>query len=332
MTTALVIVTYQARPHIARCLEAVAAQARPPDRLVIVDNASTDGTVEAAREAAARLGLAIDLLPLDRNHGFARANNLAVERLEGCDLVALLNPDAFPEPGWLAALTAAAAAHPGAASFASCLLAADRGDVLDGAGDVYHVSGMAWRAGHAEAVDRVPDARVERPVFAACAAAALYRRDDWIRAGGFDERYFCYMEDVDLGFRLQLLGRGCVYVPGARAAHVGSATAGVGSAFSVYHGHRNLEWTYVKNMPSGLFWRHLPSHVVASAAAIVWFAARGRGASILRAKRDAFRELGAVLADRRRVQAMRVAAPAGLSDLFDRSPLWRRFIARARRP
>jgi GT2 family glycosyltransferase len=327
----LVIVTYNAAATIERCLRAVAAQSRRPDRLLIVDNASADGTLDVVRDAVARLGLSAEVEALDGNAGFARANNRAVARLKGCDAVALLNPDAFPEPAWLAVLEASALAHPEAASFACCLLA-ERPGVLDGAGDVYHASGLAWRHGHAEPIDQVAGAREARPVFAACAAGALYRRADWMRAGGFDERFFCYMEDVDLGFRLQLLGRGCRYVPEARAVHLGSATTGAGSAFSVYHGHRNSEWTWVKNMPAGLFWRHLPAHVIASLAAVVWFLARGRGASVLRAKWDALAGIPAVLADRRRVQATRVAAPDALASAFDRSPLWRRFAARAGRP
>ena len=120
-------------------------------------------------------------------------------------------------------------------------------------------------------------------------------------------------------------------MPAARAAHVGSGITGVGSAFSVYHGHRNIEWTFLKNMPAGLFWRHLPSHIVMSLAAIVWFIARGRGGSILRAKWDALAGAGAVLAERRRVQAGRVAGADALGAVFDRSPLWRRFAARAGR-
>jgi GT2 family glycosyltransferase len=332
MTIGLVIVTYQARSHIVRCLEAVAGQSLRPERIVLVDNASTDGTLDAAREAAARLDLPIEVIALECNEGFARANNRAVAALDGCEGVALLNPDAFPEPGWLAALVAAARAHPEAGSFASCLLASDRSGVLDGAGDAYHASGLAWRYGHARPLGEVSGARQARPVFSACAAAALYRRSDWVRAGGFDERYFCYMEDVDLGFRLQLLGRGCVYQPEARAVHVGSAASGVGSPFSVYHGHRNLEWTFVKNMPGGLFWRHLPAHLVMSLASVVWFTMRGRGWSIVRAKWDAMLHLGAVVADRRRVQRERIVTPEAIGALFDRSPLWRQAAARAGRP
>jgi len=205
--------------------------------------------------------------------------------------------------------------------------------LVDGAGDVYHVSGLAWRAGHRRRLADVSVALNAGPVFAACAAAALYRRDDWMRAGGFDERYFCYAEDVDLGFRLQLLGRGCRYVPEAVAEHIGSAVSGVGSAFSVYHGYRNLEWTFIKNMPSSLLWRYLPLHVLAVFAQIAWFGTRGRGGSAIRSKWDALRGLGWVLRERRRVQSTRVATAERIGSLLDRtSPLSRWAAVRRRGP
>jgi GT2 family glycosyltransferase len=331
VTVGLVIVTYNAAAEIARCLEAVAAQTRRPDRLIVADSGSRDKTIAIAAATAARLGLALEVLTLGSNVGFAVANNRAVDRLENCDAIALLNPDAFPEPAWLAALLDAAASHGESASFASRLMLEGHAGVLDGAGDIFHVSGIVWRHGHRQQLERVPDALVPRPVFAACAAAALYRRVDWRRAGGFDERYFCYAEDVDLGFRLQLLGRGCWYVPDAVVHHVGSSSGGRDSAFSVYFGYRNLEWTFVKNMPSRLFWRYLPVHVAVSAAEFVWFLARGRGLSLLRAKRDALAGLRQARHDRTEVQAGRVIADDAVRDLLDRSSLIARFVSRAGR-
>jgi GT2 family glycosyltransferase len=327
MTVGLVIVTYNAASFIERCVSAVAAQTRRPDRVLVVDNASTDRTRDLAAQAAVRHGLDVRIIAVERNEGFARANNRGVATLADCELVALLNPDAFPEPGWLAALLAAAASHPEAASIASRLMDDGTPDVLDGAGDVCHVSGLVWRHGHGRPLSEVPDALRERPVFSACAAAALYRRQDWIEAGGLDEHFFCYVEDVDLGFRLQLGGRGCWYVPDAVACHVGSATSGIGSAFSVYHGHRNLEWMFIKNMPARLLWRYLPAHIASSLVALAWFTLRGRSGSILRAKWDAFLGMRRAFDQRRAVQARRVIADGDLSARLDRSSL----IARALR-
>jgi GT2 family glycosyltransferase len=327
----LVIVTFNAESHIVRCLEAVSRQTRPPDRIIIADSGSSDHTVALIDVARSRLQVDAELLRLDGNVGFAVANNRAVDRLGDCELVALLNPDAFPEPQWLASLVLAADAHPEDGSFASRLMVADSNHLLDGAGDVFHASGLVWRHGHRQPLDQVIDALIERPVFAACAAAALYRRDDWQRTGGFDERYFCYAEDVDLGFRMQLIGRTCRYVPEAVVHHVGSATTGAGSAFSVYHGYRNLEWTYIKNMPSRLFWRYIPLHMAAIVAQFVWFSNKGLGGSILRAKWDAIGGLAWAISARRKVQATRTVDNVTVRQLLDRSPLQSRFKARMAR-
>jgi len=309
----------------------VASQTRRPDRVVVVDNHSTDGTREIVQRVGTAHRLPLTILPQASNRGFAGANNVGVAVLEDCDWVGLLNPDAFPESGWLAALEAAAARHADAGSLASRLMRDGDSGVLDGAGDAYHVSGLVWRHGHGRRLEEVPDALVERPVFAACAAAALYRRDAWMACGGLDERYFCYVEDVDLGFRLLLRGRPCWYVPDAVAAHVGSGIAGVGSTFSVYHGHRNLAWTFAKDMPSPLVWRYLPAHLAATVVALVWFTLRGRGRAIIRAKWDALTGLGAALAARRDIQGTRVVGVEALMPQFDRSSLVSRFFGRAGR-
>jgi len=331
MRVGLVIVTYNAERHIERCLEAVQRQARVPDRVIIVDSGSSDRTLAVVNAVRNRIGLTVEVLALGENLGFAVANNRAVDRLNDCDLIALLNPDAFPETGWLDVLVAAAEAHPEDSSFASRLMVADGSNLLDGAGDVFHVSGLVWRYGHRLKVDQVPGALTERPVFAACAAAAVYRRTDWQRAGGFDERYFCYAEDVDLGFRMQLMGRTCRYMPDAVAYHLGSATSGVDSAFSVYHGYRNLEWTFIKNMPSRLFWRYVPLHFVAIAAELIWFSRKGLGGSLLRAKWDAIGGLASAIADRRKIQAARTVDTDRLRALLDQSPLLSRFKTRMAR-
>ena len=129
--------------------------------------------------------------------------------------------------------------------------------------------------------------------------------------GGLDERFFCYVEDVDLGFRLQLAGRPCCYVADAVVHHLGSASSGVGSDFAVYHGHRNLEWLFLKNMPAPLLWRYLPLHLVTWPLLLVWFTARGRGWSFVRAKWDAVRGMGEAWRARTAVQALRVRTPDG---------------------
>jgi GT2 family glycosyltransferase len=325
VTVGLVIVTFNAEAHVQRCLEAVQRQTRLPDRIVVADSGSSDGTLATVETVRRNFAANIEVLRLGSNVGFAVANNRAVDRLHDCDLIALLNPDAFPEPTWLAAILDAAARDPEAGSFASRLMVDGRAGLVDGAGDVFHVSGLVWRHGHRQPLDRVPGALVSRPVFAACAAAAVYRREAWQQAGGFDESYFCYAEDVDLGFRLQLLGRHCSYVPQAVVAHVGSAASGEDSDFSVYHGYRNLEWTFFKNMPSRLLWWYLPLHVAIAFVELGWFLRKGRGLSLVRAKWDALFGIRRVLAARRVVQKASTTGSHALLALLDRSPLRKRF-------
>jgi hypothetical protein len=111
---------------------------------------------------------------------------------------------------------------------------------------------------------------------------------------------------------------------------MGSASAKLQSGFAIYHGHRNLEWAYLKNMPSGLLWRYLPLHVLASLAAIAFFVGRGAGGSILRAKWDALRGISGAISDRKRVQAGKRVTDAVLRERLDRSSLWQRFRDRGR--
>jgi GT2 family glycosyltransferase len=239
---------------------------------------------------------------LERNVGFAAANNLGIRLLHDCDLVALLNPDAFADPGWLEALHTAAEEHPDFASFASTIERADGSGTLDSAGDVYHVYGTAWPGRR-----NAPAAAVRAPaeVFGASGAAAFYRRAWLIRVGGFDERYFCYFEDVDLNLRLQVAGGRCLYVPPARVRHVGGASSDAGRTFSIYHSQRNLVWTFVKSAPPHVFWRYLPMHVLLNLGSIVTYAAQGHTRTLLRAKFDALRGLPPMMRARRSVMRSR---------------------------
>jgi GT2 family glycosyltransferase len=300
-SVAVIVVNANGGDLLERALRAVADQTLPPQRVLVVDNASSDGSVDGLEQRHP----SVEVLRLDQNVGFGAANNIAVRAASDCEWVALLNPDAFPEPWWLEALVEAARAKPEYSFFASRLLLADDPATLDGTGDVYHVSGLAFRRDHGR-----PVGSVDRPgaeVFSPCAAAAMYRRSEFLAAGGFDERYFAYLEDLDLGFRLRLAGRRCLYVPESTALHVGSPTTGRTSDFSVFHAQRNMVWTYAKNMPTPLVWLYLPEHLLVNLLALAGYSVGGQARVVWRAKRDALRALPRVLAERRRLQANRRA-------------------------
>ena len=319
----VVIVNKNAGPHLAQVLESLECQTARPHRIVVVDNASDDRSLDGLEERFPT----VELVRSKANLGFAAANNLAVQMCEDCEFVAFLNPDAFPAPLWLETLLAAAGEHPECGFFGSKLvLDADPG-TLDGTGDAYHVSGLAWRRdqGESATIDR---AAAES--FSACAAAALYRRQAFVGVGGFDESFFCYYEDTDLAFRMRLAGHGCLYVPGAVARHVGSATTGLLSEFTIYHSSRNQVWTYVKNMPGPLFWLYLPQHLLVNVLTTLVYGIHGQGGAALRGKRDALRALPRVLQERRTIQAARVATPTELRNAMARGASGYLFSFRSR--
>jgi GT2 family glycosyltransferase len=311
---AAVIVNYNAGEHLERTLGCLARQTLHPARTILVDNASTDRSLDGIAECHPE----VELVRLERNVGFAAANNLAVRLADDCELVALVNPDAFAEPDWLATLVSAAEEHPEYSFFGSRLVLSLTPELLDGTGDVYHVSGVAWRRDQYWPAEL---ARGRGETFSACAAAAVYRRDAFLEVGGFDESFFCYYEDSDLAFRLRLAGHRCLHVDDAVVHHYGSATSGVRSDFSLYHSLRNQVWTYVKNMPGPLLLLYSPLYLLNALLALIALTFEGRARLMLRAKRDALRELPRVLRERRRIQRARRAGAAELRAVLATGPV-----------
>lgn len=311
-TVRVVIVNYNGAGCLPRCLAALAAQTFAGFEAVVVDNASTDGSA----------GLPLPdgrfrWLRLGRNAGFAAGNNRGAEGFGG-RWVVTLNPDAFAEPSWLERLMAAAERHPDATMLGSTQLDGADDGRLDGAGDCYLAAGLMWRGGYGRPAAELPP---EGEVFGPCAAAAAYRRDVFEAAGGFDESFFCYCEDVDLAFRLRLAGGHCVQVADAVVHHLGSAISGRASPFTHYHSARNRLWVFVKNMPGPAFWLLLPVHAAASLALLAWAAWRGHGDAVRRGLADGVAGLPAVWRERRRIQAGRRQTVAAILGAISWSPL-----------
>jgi GT2 family glycosyltransferase len=265
------VVNYNAGPLLRQCWQALARQDYANFEVVLIDNASHDRSCDDLPD----LPVPTRHIFNAENRGFAVGVNQAAAAATGAWL-ATLNPDAVPASDWLTRLMAAAHhAEPTTAMFGSLQRDLERPELLDGHGDVYHATGMFWRAGHGQPTAGAPDSG---PIFAPCAAAALYRRDALRAMGGFAEAFFCYAEDVDLGFRMRLAGYNALRVSEAVVDHHGGACS-PDSAFAVRYGTRNRLWTFVRNMPGVLFWPLLPVHLALSALAVVRHAvsARGRG-------------------------------------------------------
>ncbi len=294
--TVVVVVNYNGKEFLDRCLESLKSQKFLNFKTIVVDNFSHDGSVDGIEKRFPD----IEVVRLRENIGFAAANNYAIKQAEGFRWVALLNPDAIAEPDWLSNLHIAAEKNSQYNFFGSHLKKQGSLGQLDGTGDVYHLCGLAWRRDHGMPEKKTP--RLAEEIFSPCAAAAMYRRDILLDIGGFDERFFCYFEDIDLAFRLRLLGHRCLYVPTAKVDHFGSAIVGRRSDFAVYHGHRNMVWSYFKNMPSMLFWYGLPQHILANLAALIWYSLAGQAGPIFKAKIDALLGLRKTLEQRKIIQ------------------------------
>jgi GT2 family glycosyltransferase len=296
----VIIVVWNSGKLLRQCLSKLARQTFKDFDIVVIDNGSTDERVRDILDEFPSLNLQLKIL--DRNVGFSAANNLGVQLAQG-RLIALLNADAFPEPDWLEQLLEAERKNPDFTFFSSRQIQANSPHLLDGTGDAYHVSGLAWRWHYNQPVEKFGGKQVE--VFSACAAAALYRKSDFMKIGGFDEEYFSYFEDVDLSFRLRLAGGKCLYIPKAVVYHVGSASTGKASDFSYYYGHRNLVWTFFKDMPDFLLLVYLPLHLAMNIYLSLVFLIREKRGVVLKSKIDAFRSLPAIIKKRRAVQKLR---------------------------
>lgn len=317
MSVAIVIPTWNGRALLDVALASLERQTLSAREVIVVDNGSSDGTAERVRSRWP----SVTLLELPENTGFAAAANRGIERATS-DVVALVNNDVELHRDFLRELVGALDADPGAASAAAKMLRFDERGVIDAAGDTLRWSGVAQQRGQGE-----PDrGQYDAPgrVFSACAGAAAYRRSAFTEIGPFDEAFFAYLEDVDWGFRAQLAGRGCVYVPSAIAYHVGSAsTRRDGKPDPFFYGlpRRNSVWMVLKSYPASALLRYAPLVLLNQAALLVVAVRDGMTRAYLSALWAAARGLGRVLRQRRAIQRARRVGRRELDPLI--TPGWR---------
>jgi N-acetylglucosaminyl-diphospho-decaprenol L-rhamnosyltransferase len=309
----ILIVAYKSRAHLPRLFDCLDGQTCQDFETVLIDNASPEGTVPDAGTFA-RADIFVQNVS---NTGFAVANNQAA-RLASGEWLIMLNPDAFPAPNWLAQLLAASERYPHVTAFGSTQLLDENPSLLDGAGDVYHGAGIPFRGGY---LRPIPTDLQDGEAFTPCAAAAMWRADVFKALDGFEESYFCYCEDVDLGFRHRLTGGRTVQVASAVVRHMGSASSGRLSDFAVYHGTRNRLWTFVRCMPGVLFWLMLVPHIAATLLLFAHTAWRGAGAAYGRGLSDGLAALPRVWRQRWAIQKSTQVSFVALLRQFAWSPL-----------
>jgi GT2 family glycosyltransferase len=308
-TLSVVIPNWNGRRWLPGCLEGIAAQDLPAVEVILVDNGSQDGSLDYLRARHPEVGV----VALDCNTGFAHAANRGLATAGG-DLVALVNTDVVLAPDWLARTSAVLRSDSQAAAVACKMLSmADPTRVYD-AGDVLRRDGACEQRGRFG----LDDGRWDTPeeIFGACAGAALYRRSVVLDVGGFDERYFAYLEDVDLALRLRLAGWRCLYEP------VVALHASGGSSHQLTGGHeflvtRNTILLVAKAFPA----RWLP-YVAYRQLAWGWHALRERRLGVhLRGLAASLPLLpGALRARRRLLRAARVPVEVAVPARAFRGP------------
>jgi GT2 family glycosyltransferase len=272
----VVIPNYNGAAQLGPCLRALARQTLCPTEIVIADNGSSDGSLELIE----RLAPEARILRLGANLGFAGAVNAGIRAAQG-DWVAVLNNDTEVSFRWLEEGMAALERHPDIDFVACRILDMERRDRVFSAGDCFLRAGVGYRRGQ----ERPDDARYaqEVEVFAASGCAALFRKSALDALGGFDESFFAYLEDVDLGLRFQATGSRGWYAPGAVVYHRGGATSGGEfSPLSVRLRTRNALLILAKSVPGSILWRSAPMVLIAQAVWLGRCAARGRIWSYLR--------------------------------------------------
>lgn len=279
----VVIPNYNGIEYIGACLDAMRNQNRMPDRIIVVDNGSADGSAEYVRD----LYPEVTLIRFPENTGFCGAVNRGIAESEDMDYVILLNNDTEAAPDFTGELIRAMEKNRRIFSAQAQMLKMSDPEKIDDAGDLYCALGWAFARGKGR-----PKEDYGKPVriFSACAGAAIYRMSVLREIGTFDERHFAYLEDTDIGWRARIRGYINYYVPSAVVLHVGSAASGsVYNLFKVKNTSRNSIYMIAKNMPPLQILINLPFLVPGFLVKALFFASRGFGREYVRGIRNGFR-------------------------------------------
>jgi GT2 family glycosyltransferase len=278
-TVTVVVVNWNRRDLLRACLGSLARQTHASFEVVVVDNGSDDGSADLVRELVSTYPVPLRLIANSTNRGFCAANNqgFAASRSE---LVALLNNDAEAEPGWLQNLESVIRLYDDVGMAASKILVWEdparpsSGKIIDKCGHLIYPDGQNRGRGSGQ-IDRGQFDRVEEVLWPD-GCAAMYRRAMLEDVGDFDEEFFAYADDAELGLRGRIAGWRCFYAPQAVVRHHRGATLGLGSARRLTLIERNRVLLVWKLFPWNLLWASDAYHFVRVVAGL-WAAIRSRG-------------------------------------------------------
>ncbi len=309
------------------CLDSVRVQKDTTFEIVLVDNGSTDGSVDMARREFADVPITFVQNP--DNRGFCAANNQGISVARG-EFVALLNNDAEASPGWLRALLTAFEGRPTVGMAASKIVDWENPQVIDKVGHLIYLDGQ--NRGRGSGQRDIGQFETVEEVLWPDGCACMYRAEMLRQIGGFDEDFFAYADDAELGLRARIAGWGCLYIPGAVVRHRRGSTLGVVSSARIELIERNRVLLAAKLFPWSLLWLN-GAYYLARIAAGALAAARGRGevrrftgtraklrliSSLIRADLRAIPMLPLMLRKRRRIEGIRKLTPRQVRELLIR--------------
>lgn len=276
----IIIPNYNGYAFLRDCLEALMPQLNDRVHVLVVDNGSTDESVGFLTELGQKSPeqydnyKEIDAILLPSNTGFAGAVNAGI-KYSRTKYVILLNNDTKVLPGFVDSLVAAMEQDEHVFAGSACMLQMHAPERIDDAGDEYCALGWAFARGKGKPVQQY---QTMLEIFAACGGAAIYRRSVFEEIGLFDESFFAYLEDIDVGYRARIHGYRNIYVPQAKVLHVGSGFSGSRhNAFKVSLASRNSVYLAWKNMPSVQWWLNAPLLFAGRMVKAVFFAGKGLG-------------------------------------------------------
>ena len=286
----VIIVNFNGKRFLQDCLSSILKQTHTPFEVILVDNASHDGSVGFIQEHFPQVRIFIQ----KENLGFAGGSNAGIREARG-EFILTLNNDTIVPPDFISEIIKPMIPDPSVGMCASKMVFPD--GRINSTAICISRSGAAWDRGGGEQDHGQYDTSEE--VFGPCAGAALYRRSMLDEIGLFDEDFFLFMEDVDLAFRARLAGWKCWYVPTARVVHFHGGTANAGSDAAIYYGNRNILWYVVKNFPFRIFIRSFPWILGRNCGVIPYYFSSGKGLTIIRAKADSIKGLPLMIRKRK---------------------------------
>ncbi|MFZ3383838.1 MAG: glycosyltransferase family 2 protein [Candidatus Methanoperedens sp.] len=247
----IIVLSWNGKQYLETCLSSLVRQTYKSIEVILVDNGSSDGTIEFVRNSFP----GVIILRHDKNLGFAEGVNSGIRISKG-EFIATINNDAEADANWIKSLVRVMESDPGIGCCGSKMLRYYERNIIDSAGIVVYQNGNAYDRGSEEEDKGQYDSQEE--IFGACAGAALYRRKMLDEIGLFDMDYFAYLEDVDISFRMHLFGWKCIYVPDALVYHMHSATSKQASPFKLFYLERNKLWNMWKYYPAATLIMQFP--------------------------------------------------------------------------